>query len=245
MATQEGNSLIGGMTETPPVERDMDMAETGEASGEVGKRSGKTTRMSFDAASEQWERKKNGNRLRNKTLEPVSTPGDWRSWMERTVRPQAGEVTQVPQTIARMARMLEAHVAREQAQCLGMKALQEDRETKWDGRHKDNVLWGMGIVDMIVEVLAKARPREAAPSHGVRREERDKTAKQDGGGLETSQYAGATQDGEPEKCQLQRQPKPKPKPKQQLTLQPEPRHEPEPKPAPTPIPARRWETVQP
>jgi len=33
MATQEGNSLIAGTIEKPPVGRDMDMAEAGEVSG--------------------------------------------------------------------------------------------------------------------------------------------------------------------------------------------------------------------
>jgi hypothetical protein len=77
-------------------------------------------------------------------------------------------------------------------------------------------------------------------------EGRDKTARQDGGGLEASQHAGAMHDGEPEKHQLLQQEKePKPKPQLQLTLQPVSRHEPKLKPKPTPIPARRWETVQP
>jgi hypothetical protein len=59
MATQEGNSPIGGMSEEPPVERDMAMAEAGDARGAAGQRTGKTTRVSFVAASEQWERNKN------------------------------------------------------------------------------------------------------------------------------------------------------------------------------------------
>jgi hypothetical protein len=39
----------------------------------------------------------------------------------------------------------------------------KDRETKWDERHVDNVLWRMGIMDMTMEVLAKANVREEAP----------------------------------------------------------------------------------
>jgi hypothetical protein len=76
MVTQEGSSPIGGMSGKPPVERDTDIAEAGEASGMAGQRAGKTTRVSFRAASEQWERNKNGKRLRNETSEPVSAPGD-------------------------------------------------------------------------------------------------------------------------------------------------------------------------
>jgi len=76
-------------------------------------------------------------------------------------------------------------------------------------------------------------------------EERDENPRQDGGGLEASQHAGATKDGETEKCQLlQQQKEPKPKPKLHLTVQPSPRHEPKHKPKLTPIPARRSETVK-
>jgi len=96
---------------------------------------------------------------------------------------------------------------------------------------------------MTAEVLAKAEVPEAAPAEEARKKWRDEPARQGVGGLEASPYAGATQDGEPEKCQLQQQPKPKPK--LQLTLQPELWHECKPKPKATPIPARRWETVQP
>ena len=75
--TQEGNSLIGGTIEKPPVERDMDMAEAGEGSGAAVQRLGKTMRVSFAAASEHWKHTKNGKRLWNETSEPVSAPGDW------------------------------------------------------------------------------------------------------------------------------------------------------------------------
>jgi len=159
------------------------------------------------------------------------------------VRQRAREVTQLHQTMDRMARMQEAHPAHEEAQWLVMKVWLEDREMKWDERQRDNVPWRTGIVDMTVEELAHARVREAAPAQEGRKEGRDETARQDGGGLQTSQHAGATQDGGPEKHQLQQQQKPKPK--LLLTLQPEPPHEPNPQPKPTPISARRWETGQP
>jgi hypothetical protein len=69
MATQEGNSLIGGMSEEPPVERDMDMAEAGEASGADGQRAGKTAGVSFVAANEQWKCNKTG---KNRGAKPRS-----------------------------------------------------------------------------------------------------------------------------------------------------------------------------
>jgi len=205
MATKEGNSFIGAMIEKPPVERDMDMAEAGEVSGVAVQRSGKTMHVSFVAASKQWERKMNGKRLQYETSEPVSTLGDWRSQMEQTVRQQVREVTQLHQMIDRMARMLEAHMAREEEQWLGLKEWLQDRETKCDEHHKDNGLWRKGIVDMTAEVLAEARLLQAEPAQELRSEGRDQTARQDGGGLEASLHAGATQDGEPEMRQLLQQ----------------------------------------
>jgi hypothetical protein len=72
------------------------------------------------------------------------------------------EVTQLHQTIDRMARLLEAHAARAGAQWFSMKQWLEVRVTKCNERHKDNLLWGTGITDMTAEVLAKARARRAA-----------------------------------------------------------------------------------
>jgi len=60
IATQEGHSFIGGMIEKHSVESDRDMAEAGDASGMAGHRLGKTTCVSFMAASEQCEHNKNG-----------------------------------------------------------------------------------------------------------------------------------------------------------------------------------------
>jgi len=89
MATQDGNSSIGGMSKAAPIERDLDMAEAGESSGTAGQRAGKSTCVSFMAASKRWDSNMNGKRLRNEISEPVSTPGNWRSRMEQTVRQQA------------------------------------------------------------------------------------------------------------------------------------------------------------
>ena len=97
------------------------MAETGKVSGADGQGSGKTVRVSCMSESGQWQLHKDGKRLRNETPEQGSTMQDWRSRVERTVRQQALEVTQLNQTINRIARMLEAHAAREEAQWLGMK----------------------------------------------------------------------------------------------------------------------------
>jgi hypothetical protein len=116
MLTQEGNSLIGGTIEKPPVQRDMGMAKAGEASSTTAQRSGKRTHVSFTHASEQWECNQNGKRLWNKTSEPVSALGTWVSGLERTARQQAHEATQLHQTIDQMARMLEAYMVRDDVQ---------------------------------------------------------------------------------------------------------------------------------
>jgi len=49
-------------------------------------------------------------------------------------------------------------------------------------------------------VLAKATFGEATTAQEARREERDETARQDGGDLDASKHSGAMQDGEPAKC---------------------------------------------
>jgi uncharacterized protein with von Willebrand factor type A (vWA) domain len=118
MVTQEGNSLIRGTIEKPPLDRDMDMLEARKASGLAGKRSEKTTCMSVVAVNEEWEHNKNETRLRNETSEPVSALRAWRNRMEHTVRQEASELTQLHQTIDRMPRIPEAHVACDEAQRL-------------------------------------------------------------------------------------------------------------------------------
>lgn len=76
IATQHGNRVIGGWFEKPSFERYKNMAEAGEASSVAGQRSEMTTRVSFVSAREQWDRNKNGKRLRKKTSELLTAPGD-------------------------------------------------------------------------------------------------------------------------------------------------------------------------
>jgi hypothetical protein len=78
-------------------------------------------------------------------------------------------------------------------------------------------LLALGITDRTAEVLAIATIYDAAPAEEARMEGRDETVRHDWGGLQASQYAGATHDGELEKYQLL-QHQQKPKPKLQLTL---------------------------
>jgi len=181
MATHEDNSPIGGMIEKPPTERDMHVAQAGEAGGVVGAMTANTTSMSFMAASEKWESNLNGTRQRCKTSESASTLGDWRSRMQSTMRQQVGEVTQLLESIDRMASMLKAHTARQVAQWLRIKKWVEDIETRWDERHNDNVLWGMGITEMNTKPRAEASVGQAAPAKEAIQAERAETARHGGG----------------------------------------------------------------
>ena len=73
------------------------------------------------------------------------------------MRQQAYEGTHLHQIIDSMARILDAHMVWEAAQCCSLKEWPEDSETKWDDRHKDYTLWGVGIMDMTVKVVSQQR----------------------------------------------------------------------------------------
>jgi len=190
---------------------------------------------------EPMERNENGKRRRRS--EAPATAGDWRSRMERATQQQAREVAQLHRTIAKMANMLDAQTALQEAQWRGMKTWLEKREEKWDAYHQDDVLWGKGITDMVTRVVAA--------TEGGQREERK--ADTDGAGLEASMHAETTQTGRPEKpeerqqSQPEKQLKPKPKPKTNPALTPTPRTTSTPVAVTTsePTPARRWETFPP
>jgi len=111
----------------------------------------------------------------------------------------------------------------------------QEREQKWDLRHKDDKLCRAGITNIIAKVM-----KGVAPGQEMREKERDKTAKMDGGRLEASQQADTMQEGGPEKHQqLQQQSKPR----LQLKLQPIRQHKRKPKSGA--MPGRRWEIVPP
>jgi hypothetical protein len=170
---------------------------------------------------EPMERNQNGKlRRRSEALATAVAPSNWRSRMERTMRQQAQELTQLHRTVGHLTNLVEAQAAREEAQWRGMMTWMQEREQKWDTRHDDDTLWGAGITNLSAKVM-----KEVAAGQEAREKERDKTARIDGGGLEASQHADTTQKGGPEKYQqLQQQPKPRPQPK----LQPKPQHEPRP-----------------
>lgn len=158
----------------------MNIAEAEAASGMAREVSGRTTRITIMAASEQWERNQNGKRQRSQISESVSALGVWRSRMERTIRQEACKVAQLHQTIDKMARLLEVHATYDETEWLGMRKWTVDRDRMWDARHKDDVLGGMGSLDMATKILA---------CPGARASEREPVAEC---GLKASKHAGAT-----------------------------------------------------
>jgi hypothetical protein len=68
---------------------------------------------------ELMERNENGKRRRRR--EAPATSSDWRSRMERTMRQQAQELTQLHQTVGHLTHLVQAQAAHEEAQWLGMR----------------------------------------------------------------------------------------------------------------------------
>jgi hypothetical protein len=97
------------------------------------------------------ERNENGKRRRRS--EAPATPSDWRSRMERAMRQQAQELTQLHRTVGHLTNLVQAQAARDEAQWLGMRTWMQEREQKWDARHKDDKLWGAGITNMIAKIM--------------------------------------------------------------------------------------------
>jgi len=122
-----------------------------------------TTCVTFMDASELWEWNKNGKPPRSEITESSSALGDWRSWMERTIRQQVRKIALPQHTVDRIARLQEPHVAFEEKEWPGMWHRMENRERKWDDCHKNDVMWGMGITDMARKILAAMRTGEREP----------------------------------------------------------------------------------
>jgi len=222
--------------------RDMDAGEAGVGSSDASMDMAmemvtSATPVAAETAGvtifEPIERNKNGKR-RGRSEAPA-TPSVWKSRMERTMRQQAQELTQLHRTVGHLTNLVQVQAAREEALWLGMRMWMQERVQKWDARHEDHKLWGAGITNMIAKVM-----KRLAPGHEARDKERDKTAGMDGGGLEASQHVDTTQEGRPDQCeQLQQQLETR----LPLKVQPKLQHEPKRKLAPTP--ARRWETLPP
>jgi len=101
---------------------------------------------------------RNGNGIRRRRSLAAAAPSDWRGSMERTIRQQAKELTQLHRTVGHLANVLESRAPRKEAQWLGMMTWMQEREQKWVTSHQDNKLWGAGITNMITKVMKVVAP---------------------------------------------------------------------------------------
>jgi len=88
---------------------------------------------------ERMERNKNGMQRRmSEALATAVAPSDWRCRMERRMRQQAQELTQLHRTVGHLTNLLDTQAACEEAQWRGMMTWMQEREQKWDTRHEDD-----------------------------------------------------------------------------------------------------------
>jgi len=87
---------------------------------------------------EPMDRNENGKR-RRRSKAPV-TPNNSRSGMERTMRQQVQELTQLHRTVRHLTNLVQVQGACEEAQWLGMTTWRQEREQKWDAHHEDDRL---------------------------------------------------------------------------------------------------------
>jgi hypothetical protein len=139
------------------------------------------TSVAVETASEDTlERmERNENRKRRRSCEAPATA--WALGGQQ----QACELPQLYRTIAQMANMLRTPTALQVAQWRGMKLWLEEKETKRDAHHQDNLQWGKGITDMVA--------RAVAPSDWAQKVERK--ADTEDVSLEASIHADLTQTG--------------------------------------------------
>jgi hypothetical protein len=102
-----------------------------------------TTETVGAAIAQPMERNENGTRTRrSEHLAPAVAPSNCRCRMEKTMRQQAHELTQLHQTIEYIIHQLEAQAARKKALWQGMMTWMQERERKWDTPREDDGLVG-------------------------------------------------------------------------------------------------------
>jgi len=90
--------------------------------------------------------------------EALATPSDWRSCIERIMRQQAQQLTQLHQTVGHRTNLVQAQTAHEGAQWLGMTTWMQEKEPKWDACHKDNKVSRAGITNVIPKIMKGVAP---------------------------------------------------------------------------------------
>jgi len=124
---------------------------------------------------------RNESRKRRRRSEAPVTPSNWKSRMERTMRQQTQEVTQLHQTVGHLMNLLQVQAARKEAQWLVMMTWMQEREQNWVTHHEDDKLLAARIPNIIAKTM------KGVPQGLERREkEREITATTDGGMLEAS-----------------------------------------------------------
>jgi len=81
---------------------------------------------------------RNKNRKWRSRSEALAAPSDWRSHMEKMIRQQAQEMTQLHQTLGHLANLVESQAAHQEARWLGIMTWMQEREQKWGVRHEDD-----------------------------------------------------------------------------------------------------------
>jgi hypothetical protein len=118
MVTPGGNSPTGVFEGigTPIQAREMDVGGAGgigATNGVAGIASITSAAPTTPTAAEPLERNEYGKRLRSGGPQALRARSDWRSRMERTMRQQAQQLTQLHRTVGHLANLLEAQAARE------------------------------------------------------------------------------------------------------------------------------------
>jgi len=109
------------------------------------------------------------------------------------MRLQTQKLTQVHCTVGHLTNLVQAQVAREEAQWLGMRTWMQEREEKWDTCHQDDKLWGVCITNLIARVM-----KGVTPGWEAGEKECHNIAGMDGWGLEASPHADTTEEAGPE-----------------------------------------------
>jgi len=149
--------------------------------------------------------------------------------MECAAQQQARELAQLHKTIAKMANMLETQTALQESQWRGMKTWLEEKEEMWDAYHQDDVLWRMGITDMVKRVVA-----------ATDRDQREgRKADIEGVSLDASIQSDLTQTGGPKKPEELQHLQPGKLPKSVPVPMAKPKPNPNPNPNPKVAPALR------
>jgi len=103
---------------------------------------------------EAMERNENRKRRRKRDAPATAVaPRDFRSRMEKPMRQNVQELTQLHRTFGHLTNLFQAQAAPEYAQWFGMTTWLQETEQMWDARHEDDKLCGAGTTNISVKVM--------------------------------------------------------------------------------------------